>query len=81
MHGYSYAVVLAKLVPSRADAILARAGDYAEQRLVCGLPYRAEIDASETLATVCAREPITNPTFKAKLGAAATELKAAGIIR
>ena len=81
MNGYAYAVVLAQLVPSRADALLTRAGDYAEQRLVCGLHYRADIDASETLATVYARELIANPAFKPKLDAAVAELTSAGIIK
>ena len=81
MNGYAYAVVLAQLVPSRADALLARAGDYAEQRLVCGLHYRADVDASETLAAVYARELVANPAFKPKMDAAVAELRAAGIIR
>jgi len=81
MNGYAYGVVLAHLYPARADAIMARAADYADQRLVCGHHYRADVNASATLATVYARELLGNPAFKAKLDAATAELKAAGFDR
>jgi hypothetical protein len=81
MNGYAYGVVLAQLFPARAEAIMARAADYAEQRLVCGHHYRADVNASAILATVYARELLANPAFKAKLDGAAAELKAAGFDR
>src|SRR5436190_12411616 len=43
--GFSMAVVLADLAPERAPALLARAADYANSRLVCGMHFRADIVA------------------------------------
>lgn len=75
--GYSMAVVLADLAPSHAPALLARAKDYAESRLVCGMHFRGDIVAGQVLGTSVALELIRNPAFKADRDAAAAELAAA----
>ena len=43
--GFSMGVVLASLAPEKAQAILARANEYAENRLVCGMHFRRDIEA------------------------------------
>jgi len=79
--GYSLGVVLAAMIPARAPELLARARDYAENRLVCGVHYRSDIVASEVLATVTVREMMHNEKFLAQMSAARTELQAAGFIK
>ena len=73
--GFSMGVVLASLAPQKAQAILARASEYAENRLVCGMHFRRDIEAGQTLGTAVAIELMHNPLFKADYDAAASELR------
>ena len=75
--GYAMGVILASLIPDKAEAILARANDYAENRLVCGMHYRRDIVAGEVLGTAVAVELLHNAQFKPEYDAAEQELKAA----
>ena len=75
--GYSFAVVLAQLVPEQAGAILERAKTYAENRLICGVHYRADIVAGQVLGTTVAEELLANNAFKTQFDAAKIEIAAA----
>jgi acid phosphatase (class A) len=75
--GYSFAVVLAHLLPDQAGVILARAKSYGENRLICGVHYRSDIAAGQVLGSVVAEELLANPTFKSDFEAAKAELAAA----
>jgi acid phosphatase (class A) len=44
-YGYVTAYLLRELVPERADQLMARADDFARQRLVCGVHFRSDIEA------------------------------------
>lgn len=75
--GYSMAVVLSDLAPDKAQALLARAADYAESRLVCGMHVRTDIVAGQVLGTTVAFDLLSNASFRADRDAAAVELAAA----
>ena len=75
--GYAAAAVLAELAPGKAQAVLDRASDYAESRLVCGVHYRADIEASQVLGAVLVVKLMTKGAFMAELEAARAELVAA----
>jgi acid phosphatase (class A) len=75
--GYSMGLVLAALMPEKAQAILARASEYAENRLVCGMHFRSDIVAGEAFGTVIAVRLMQNADFKAEMDAARAELRAA----
>jgi acid phosphatase (class A) len=77
--GYAAAAVLADLAPGHAQAILARASDYAESRLVCGVHYRSDLEAGHVLGTALVARLMTRPAFVAELEAARAELTAARI--
>jgi acid phosphatase (class A) len=77
--GYAAAAVLANLIPGNAQVILARASDYAESRLYCGVHYRADIEAGQVLGVVLVDRLMTKPAFQAELEAARAELTAAHI--
>jgi acid phosphatase (class A) len=77
--GYSMGIVLAALLPAKAQAILARARQYAENRLVCGMHFRSDIVAGEALGTAIALKLEQNPDFAAEMTAARAELAAAGL--
>jgi len=75
--GYAMGTMLATLVPDKAQAILARASEYAENRLVCGMHFRRDIEAGQTLGTVVAVELMQTSAFRAEYDAAAKELQSA----
>jgi acid phosphatase (class A) len=74
--GFSMGVVLASLIPEKAQLILRRATEYAENRLVCGMHFRRDIQAGQTLGTVIATELMQSPSFRVDFDAAALELRA-----
>jgi len=75
--GFAMAVVLARAAPSRAPQLLARAREYANERLVCAVHFRSDVAAGETLGTAVAVMMLRSPDFQADIAAAAAELRAA----
>lgn len=69
--------VLAELMPQKAQAILARAAQYAEHRLVCGVHYRSDIAAGQQFGTVLALKLMENGAFQKQMAAARGEMAAA----
>jgi len=74
---FSMGVVLASLVPEKSQAILARAAEYAERRLVCGVHFRSDIVAGQQFGTVLALKLMQNPQFQAQMDIARAELRVA----
>jgi acid phosphatase (class A) len=74
--GFSMGVVLASLMPEKSQIILARASEFAEHRLVCGMHFRSDIVAGQEFGTVVAVRLMQNPAFKVEMDAARTELRA-----
>ena len=72
---FSTGVVLAALMPDKAQAILERAREYAENRLVCGMHFRSDIMAGQDLGTIVAVRLIQDPRFAAEMDAARVELR------
>ena len=72
---FSTGVVLAALMPAKAQIILARAADYAHERLVCGVHFRSDIVAGQVLGTTVAVQLLANKDFRAEFDAAAAELR------
>jgi acid phosphatase (class A) len=69
------AVVLADMVPERRGAILARARDYAHNRVVGGVHYPSDVDQGFVSGTVLAAMLFDCPTFAAEEAAAKAELR------
>ncbi len=72
---YASGVILAALIPSKSQVVLARAADYAHERLVCGVHYRSDIVAGQVLGTTVAVELMANKDFRTEFDAAAAELR------
>ena len=72
--GYSVGWVLAHLMPAKADAILARAHDYAVSRLYCGAHYPSDTEASHVIGTMVGSDLLADPRLAAKIAAARAEL-------
>lgn len=77
--GFAWALVLAELVPSRADAIIERGRDFTWSRVVCGLHYPSDVEAGRTIAAAAIARLHADPDFQRELAAARTELAAASI--
>jgi acid phosphatase (class A) len=75
--GYLEALVLTMIVPEKRDAILARADDYAYSRVVCGVHYRTDVEASKSVAYAMIGVMMNNPQFKEELQAARSETRLA----
>lgn len=74
--GYLEGLTLAKIVPEKRTAILARADEYAHQRLICGVHYPSDVEASRRVAYVVFGYMLATPKFQHDLAAARTETRA-----
>jgi acid phosphatase (class A) len=75
--GHAMAGILAAMVPERRDAIMARASQFAESRLVCGVHYRSDIEAGRISGIAMAAAALASPGFQEPFAAARAELRAA----
>ena len=78
--GFAMGVVLASLMPEKAQIILARSSEFAEHRLVCGMHFRSDIVAGQEFGTVVAIRLMQNSGFKLEMDSARAELRAAHFI-
>jgi acid phosphatase (class A) len=72
--GYLEALALAEMLPERHDAILARADDYAHSRLICGVHYSSDLEASRRIAYAIFGYILSTPQFQKDLSLAHAEL-------
>jgi acid phosphatase (class A) len=76
LSGYLEGLTMAEIVPERRVEILARADDYAHNRLVCGVHYPSDIEASRRVAYVVFGYMMATPKFQHDLAAARAETRA-----
>lgn len=72
--GWAWALVMAELVPSRADAILQRGRDYGDSRVVCGFHYPSDVEASRMLGAAVIARLHADAQFRRDMEAARREL-------
>lgn len=72
--GWAWALVMAELVPSRADTILQRGRDYGDSRVICGYHFPSDIEAGRVLASGVIARMHADPQFRRDLDAARREL-------
>ncbi len=77
--GYAMAGILARLAPSKAPAILARAADYAHNRMICEVHFPGDVVAGQAYGMMIAERLMEQPAFQAQFNMAAAEMKAAGL--
>jgi acid phosphatase (class A) len=75
--GWARALVLAELVPSRADAILQRGRDFGDSRVICGYHYPSDIEAGRIIASGVIARMHADAAFRRDLDAARAELSRA----
>lgn len=74
--GYLEGLTLAEIVPEKRVEILARADDYAHNRLVCGVHYPSDLEASRRVAYAVFGYMMATPKFQHDLAAAKVEMRA-----
>ena len=75
--GYLSALVLRVMVPEKSQLILARAEEYAHNRVVCGEHYSADLRASKESAELLMGAMLGNPKFQEEFAAAKAEIREA----
>jgi acid phosphatase (class A) len=73
--GYLEAFTLAEIVPEKRAEILARADAYAHNRLVCGVHYPSDIEASRRVSYAVFGYMLATPRFQRDLAAAREEMR------
>ncbi len=74
--GYLLGLTLTQMVPEKKQQILERADDYAHNRLVCGVHYASDLEASRRTAYVVFGYMLANPKFLKDVQSARAELRA-----
>jgi acid phosphatase (class A) len=72
---YAAGLVLADMVPERRAEILARAAEYAHNRVVAGVHYPSDVQAGQLAGTALAAMLFACPHFQAEQKAATVELR------
>jgi acid phosphatase (class A) len=74
--GYLEGLTLAEMLPEKRTEILARADDFAHNRLICGVHYPSDVEASRRVAYVVFGYMLATPKFQHDLAAARAEARA-----
>lgn len=74
---FAMAIVLARAAPALGPKLLDRANAYARERIVCGMHFRSDTTAGQTIGTAVAAMMLQNPQVQADVAAASSELRAA----
>jgi acid phosphatase (class A) len=74
--GMLYAEILARMLPEQRLRILARAQEYAEDRVICGVHYTSDIEAGKRAGAIEAFAMFPNPAFKREFAEAKAEIRA-----
>jgi acid phosphatase (class A) len=72
--GWAVAMILARVAPERAEAIMSRATEYAESRVVCGRHFPSDVEAGHTVAAAVIARLDAAPEFQHDLAEARAEL-------
>jgi acid phosphatase (class A) len=75
LSGYLLAFTLVQLVPEKRQQILDRADEYVHNRLICGVHYASDIEASRRIAYVIFGSLVASPNFQRDLAAAREETR------
>ena len=74
---FAAAFVLADMVPEKRAAILTRATEFSNNRVVAGVHYRSDVEAGRICGSVLAAFLFASPEFRAEENLAAVELRTA----
>ena len=75
--GWAWALVLAELMPERADALLQRGHAFGQSRVVCGVHWQSDVAAGRVMGAAAVARLHADAVFQAQMRAAADEIRAA----
>jgi acid phosphatase (class A) len=75
--GYIIALVLADMVPERRTQLLTRADEYARNRVIAGVHFPSDVEASRIIGTMFTAFLFASPAFESERAAATKELRTA----
>lgn len=73
VRGWTVAMILARVAPERAEAVMKRAEVYQESRLVCGMHFPSDVEAGHDVASAVVARLDSSPAFQADLARARKE--------
>ncbi len=74
--GYLTGIIIGQMVPEKAAELMARAVQYGDNRVLAGVHYPSDVEASRRVAAATAAVLLSNPLFRADLASAKAELRA-----
>jgi len=75
--GYVMAYLLEELVPEREAELMARADEFARQRMVCGVHFKSDLEAGRRGAQWLVQALLASEAYRADAQSARTELRTA----
>lgn len=75
--GMLYAQILARVLPEQRGRILARARQYAEDRVICGVHYESDVEAGKRAGAIEAFAMFRHPAFRREFAEARAEIRRA----
>lgn len=73
-YGWTAALILARVAPERAPALLLRGREYGESRVICGMHFPSDVVAGELVATAVVAHLDRLPDFQRDLALASAEV-------
>ncbi|MDB5431538.1 MAG: Acid phosphatase [Caulobacter sp.] len=74
MMGWSWALVIAELVPDHADAVLTRGREFGDSRVICGVHFQSDVAAGRILSSAMISRLHADKGFQADMAAARREV-------
>lgn len=75
--GWAWGLLLAELMPERADALVQRGYAFGQSRVVCGVHWQSDVDAGRVVGSAAVARLHADPVFQAQMRAASAEIAAA----
>lgn len=73
VHGWTVAMILSRVAPERTQALMDRAEEYEESRLICGMHFPTDIEAGQVVAAAVVTRLDTSIGFRADIAKARKE--------
>jgi acid phosphatase (class A) len=74
-HGWTVAMILARVAPDREEALMARAEEYETSRLICGMHFPTDVEAGHIVASAVVAHLDASKDFQSDVAKARKEIK------